>query len=356
MNIHLGRDLVIVLGTACLAASLTLGIKRFAVVRGLAMGQPRERDVHIKPIPRLGGLAVTVSFLISVAVVSLVVPGSLDFVIQSILGVDANLFGIVAGVILLLIVGIVDDVRGLNPWIKLGFHVAAGAILASSGVLIQHLTNPFGGQILLGTGAFLFVVAWVVFVINAVNWLDGLDGLASGISLIATVILYFLAVRPDVNQLSMSVLAIILGGALLGFLPFNFWPAKIFLGDSGSQVLGFLLATFAIISGGKLATAVLILGVPLLDTVWVIGRRLVAGQPIYKADRLHLHHRLLLVGLSQRQAVMSLYAMSAAFGLIALNTHSLGKLMAGLLLLAMMAIGGALLVRITKQKNIDGKK
>lgn len=351
MYIHFGRDLVIALGAACLAAGLTMVLKGFAVDRGLAMGQPRERDVHIKPIPRLGGLAVTISFLITVGAVSLIVPGSLDFVAYTIVGLDANLFGILAGVILLLVVGAVDDVKGVNPWIKLGFHVAAGVILAGSGVLIHHLTNPFGGQILLGAGAFLFVVAWVVFVINAVNWLDGLDGLASGISLIATVILYFLAVRPDVNQLSMSVLAIILGGALLGFLPFNFWPAKIFLGDSGSQVLGFLLATFAIISGGKLATAVLILGVPLLDTLWVIGRRLFTGQPVYKADRLHIHHRLLSAGLSQRQAVMSLYVIAAMFGTIALNTRSLGKLMAGLLLLTMMALGGAALAWVTKQQN-----
>jgi UDP-N-acetylmuramyl pentapeptide phosphotransferase/UDP-N-acetylglucosamine-1-phosphate transferase len=186
--------------------------------------------------------------------------------------------------------------------------------------------------------------------INVINFLDGLDGLASGISLIATIILYFLAIKPEVNQMSMSVLAIVLAGALIGFLPFNFYPAKVFLGDSGSQVLGFLLATFAIISGGKLATAFLVLGVPILDVVWVIARRVLAHKPVYQADRFHLHHRLLEAGLQHRGAVLLLYTISAAFGLIALETQTLGKLIAAIVLTAIMVLGGIVLVTLAARK------
>lgn len=346
-----GRDLLLLLGTALLSAGLTLWVKRWAVARGYSLGRPRERDIHTSPIPRLGGLAVAASFLVVSLIVALFLPTSLAFVPERFLGLDRNLAGIALGVIVLLAVGIYDDIRGLSPLTKLGFHILAGVILASSGILIQHLTNPLGGQIVLGSLAFVFVVGWVVFMINAINWLDGLDGLASGISLIATTILYLLAIRPDVGQVSMSVLAIILAGALIGFLPFNFYRAKIFLGDSGSQVLGFLLATFAIISGGKLATAFLILGVPLLDTIWVIVRRVATNQPVYKADRLHFHHRLLQAGLGQRQAVLTLYAVSTIFGIIALNTRSLGKLIAGLLLLAMMVVAGLFLLWLKKTEK-----
>jgi UDP-GlcNAc:undecaprenyl-phosphate GlcNAc-1-phosphate transferase len=345
------RDLGLALIAGLLSAGFTYGLKLFLTRRTIAMSLPRERDVHTRPIPRLGGIAVAVSFLLVVFGLIVWSPATLHFVNGRVVGVDTNLAGIIAGVLVLLVVGVIDDVHGLSPWLKLLFHFVAGGLLASSGVLIHHFTNPFGGEIELGRWADAFVILWVVFAINAVNWLDGLDGLASGISLIAAVILYILAIRPDVNQLSMSVLAIILSGALLGFLPFNFWPAQIFLGDSGSQVLGFLLATFAIISGGKLATAFLILGVPLLDTLWVIVRRLLTKQAPYKADRLHLHHRLLAAGLQQRDAVLLIYTIAAGFGIVALNTQSLGKLVASLSLIGMMIIGGLVLVYVPKLKQ-----
>lgn len=331
---------------AVVTALMTIAVRRFVLKRNLGIVQPRARDVHTSPIPRLGGVAVAVGFLVTTLVVVAVAPDALYFIPETVLGIDRNLVGILAGVIILLLVGVVDDVKGMHPLVKLAFHLLAGVILASSLVLITHITNPFGGQVQLGIMAYVFVVLWVVFMINVINWLDGLDGLAGGISLIATVILYLLAVKPEVNQLSMSVLAIILAGSLAGFLPFNTFPAKIFLGDSGSQVLGFLLAVFAIISGGKLATAFLVLGVPILDVIWVMARRLWARQPVYKADRYHLHHRLLAAGLNQRQAVILLYTVSAAFGTIALQTQSMGKLYAALILVATMVIGGLVLVTV----------
>ncbi len=336
---------------AIISCGLTYAVRQFVLATKIGLSVPRERDVHTTPIPRLGGVAVSLSFIITCVAIYLISRPSLTFIPDTFLGIDRNFFGIIAGCVLLMIVGVVDDIKGLTAITKLFFHILAGVILAASTVLITHLSNPFGSQIMVGQWSFIIVVIWVVAMINVINFLDGLDGLASGISLIATIILYILAIKPEVNQLSMSVLAIALAGSLVGFLPFNFYPAKLFLGDSGSQVLGFLLAVFAIISGGKLATAFLVLGVPILDVVWVVLRRLMTHQPIYKADRFHLHHRLLNAGLSQREAVILLYTLSAAFGIVALQTHTLGKFIAALALIAIMIIGGGILVLVAAWKR-----
>ncbi len=338
---------LLLIGSAILSSVLTYGVRAWSQKKKIGLQVPRERDTHRQPISRLGGLAISLTFLICVVKLIWFTPQALHFVDQTIGGLDRNLFGILAGVVLLTIVGLIDDVRGLSPWPKLGAHVVAGVILAWSTVLVSHVSNPFGAPFDLGWLTYPFVVAWVVVMINVVNFLDGLDGLATGVSLIATLVLFFLAIKPEVNQLSMSVLSLLLSGSLLGFLPFNFSPAKLFLGDTGSQVIGFLLAVFAIISGGKLATAFLVLGVPILDVLWVIGRRVAARQPVYKADRFHLHHRLLQAGLNQRQAVLVFYTISAAFGIIALQTQSYGKFIAALVLIAIMVIGGAGLVAYT---------
>jgi UDP-GlcNAc:undecaprenyl-phosphate GlcNAc-1-phosphate transferase len=341
----------IFLATAVGSALLTFVVRLIVLKSGKGLAVPRDRDVHTKPIPRLGGVAVTLAFLIATLVVYALSPASLTLLGAHVLGLDRSLWGVIAGVVLLMLVGALDDIYGLSPVLKLFFHVLAGILLASSLVLVPYITNPFGGRIELGMLAYPVVVVWVVLMINAINWLDGLDGLASGVSLIASFVLFLLALRPDVGQPSIALLAFLLAAALAGFLPFNFFPAKIFLGDSGSQVLGFLLAVFAIISGGKLATAFLVLGVPILDTIWVITRRFLAHQPIYKADRYHLHHRLLRAGLNQRQAVILMYTLIAAFGIIALETQSISKLIALLILIGIMIIGGAFLVTLDNLKH-----
>ncbi len=340
--------------SALLSVGLTVLVQRLVRTSGVGLATPRERDIHRQPIPRLGGVAVGLSFFLVALGAYIMRHSLLTFVPQTLIGFDLNFLGIIGGVTLLLVVGMVDDIRGLSPWVKLFFHFLAGVMLATSAVLVSHITNPFGGTIQLGWLTYPFVVLWVMGMINVINFLDGLDGLASGVSLIATIVLYLLAVKPEVNQLSMAVLAIILAGSLAGFLPFNFYPAKIFLGDSGSQVLGFLLAVFSIISGGKLATAILVLGVPILDVLWVIARRLVTKKPIYQADRFHIHHRLLQVGLTQKQAVLLLYTVSAAFGIIALQTQSYGKLIALVILLVIMVIGGSILVLLPRKRPLKG--
>ena len=220
------------------------------------------------------------------------------------------------------------------------------------GIKIHWFANPLGGlNIELGNWTYLFVPLWIVLIINVVNWLDGIDGLAVGVSSIASLVLGFLSLTPFVSQTSTALMAFLLAGASLGFLIFNFNPAKIFLGDSGSMFLGFMLAIFAIISGGKLATAGLVLGLPILDAFWVIIRRLYHHQAPWRADRLHLHHRFLDAGFSQRQTVFIMYAISATFGVIALATRTSGKVRASLALLLLMIAIGLFLVSVNYFKH-----
>ena len=188
--------------------------------------------------------------------------------------------------------------------------------------------------------------------INVMNWFDGLDGLTGGLSTIAAVAMVFLALEPMVNQPATALLAAIVAGATLGFLPHNWNPARIFLGDTGSMFLGFMVGVFAIISGAKLATAALILGIPILDALWVIFRRLLAGQSPMKADKRHLHHRFLAAGFSPRATVLILYTIAALFGMIALTTGTHGKVSALLWLLLLAGGMGVGLVILEKRRKV----
>jgi UDP-GlcNAc:undecaprenyl-phosphate GlcNAc-1-phosphate transferase len=184
----------------------------------------------------------------------------------------------------------------------------------------------------------LVSLIWMVGLANTINFLDGLDGLAAGISGIAAFIIFLLAVGPRVDQPLVALLAIILAGAAFGFLPYNFHPARIFMGDSGALFLGLALAMLAVYSGAKLATAALVLGFPIIDAMWAATRRLARGRSPFRADRMHFHHLLLDAGLSQRQAVLTLYAVAAAFGGVALMVGSFAKLVALIVLIFLMAV------------------
>jgi UDP-GlcNAc:undecaprenyl-phosphate GlcNAc-1-phosphate transferase len=258
-------------------------------------------------------------------------------------------------------VGAYDDIYEMSPGKKLAWQVVAAIIVVGFGVGVGTITNPFGGLIHLDNWrlslgflglesivplADLAALIWIVIVINVVNWLDGLDGLAAGVSGIAALALFALALMPIVNQPAVALIAIILVGSIAGFIPYNFFPAKIFMGDSGSMFLGYSLAVFSIISGGKIATAFLVLGFPILDAIWVISRRIINNQPIWKADRKHLHHRLLDLGLSQRKVVISIYILAAIFGVIAVLSGSMGKLVTVIVLAAIMVVLGTGLVVI----------
>jgi UDP-GlcNAc:undecaprenyl-phosphate GlcNAc-1-phosphate transferase len=285
-----------------------------------------------------------------------------------------QLAGLLLGCAILVVVGIIDDVRDLSPWVKLLFQVIAACVALAGGIGITEITNPFGGVINLTWGRFpvefgpadfhitplanLLSILWMVGLANTVNFLDGLDGLACGVSGIAALVMFGLAVGPGVNQPAVALLAVILAGAALGFLPFNFYPAKIFMGDSGAYFLGLVLAMLSIYSGAKLATAALVLGFPIVDALWAATRRLAKRTSPFRADRLHFHHLLLDAGMTQRQAVLTLYAVAVGFGIVALSVGSLAKLVALIVLLFMMAvsIGALVFVKWVKERKLYPKE
>lgn len=347
--------LILFLASVIVSIFCTYLINNLAIKYHWAIRKPRERDIHQKPTPRLGGVALFLSFWIVVLIYYLFSPTSFHFVDEKVLGIDKNLMGVFLGSSVLLLLGIIDDLRGIKPWPKLFFQFLAAFLVVVFGVKIWWFSNPVGGlNIILGNWTYLIVPVWIVLIINVINWWDGLDGLADGISFITLIVLAILSATPLVNQPATALICLILAGACLGFLPFNFNPAKIFLGDSGSMFLGFMIAIAAIISGGKVATVALVLGIPILDAFWVIIRRIISGKSPAKADKFHLHHRFLSIGLSQRRTVLLLYLISASFGIIALQSGTQGKLYASLWLFVMMVIIslGLVIIRMRKYKNM----
>lgn len=333
-----GLFVATVFGSALLSAFLTSLAIRFAQRKQFFMPELRWRDSHRMPTPRVGGIAIVTTFIVGVLLLSWFFPSSLQFGGETWLGIDQNLFGVLLAILALSAVNIYDDYRGVSWYLRLATQIAAGITIFICGINIEWLTNPFGGQILLEGLAWLFVVVWVVGLSNAVNMLDGVDGLASGVAAVALVVLAFLSIRPDVAQPSNALLAFCALGAVIGFLPFNLVNARAFLGDTGSVFLGFIIAVISIISGGKVATAFLVLAIPVFDALFVVINRIITGRSPFKADRLHLHHKLLEVGLRPLQITGLLVSISAVFGLIALNTQALGKLQAAAWALALIIV------------------
>lgn len=298
------------------------------------------RKIHTKPMPFLGGVAVYVAVV--VATIVLLVSGDVNYQVLPI----KFFIGIGIGLTVLLIGGVLDDKYNLPPKILWLFPALAAlsVVLSGVGVGIKILSNPFGNPISLDflivglPASGVLVWLWLMGMVFTTKFLDGLDGLATGIGTIASFTLFFLSLTPKVNQPITAVLALILAGSLLGFLVYNFNPARIFLGESGSTIIGFSLGVLSIILGAKIATAFLVMGIPILDVAWVIGRRLYEHKSPFKADRKHLHFRLLDSGFSQRQAVLILYSLSALFGFTAVFLQSLGKLIALCVLVVAMFV------------------
>ncbi|HEX7259434.1 MAG TPA: MraY family glycosyltransferase [Candidatus Saccharimonadia bacterium] len=327
---------------------------RMLALRYQIVAQPVAIKSHAldnRVVPYLGGLAIVASFVI----------GALTF-----LPMNRQLAALLIGGIMLAVLGAIDDVRGLSAKIRLFWQFLAACVVLAGGIGIVSITNPLGGVIDLTAGRFAvdwgilhfhitpianaLSILWIVGMVNTVNFLDGLDGLAGGVSAIAAIILFALAISPEVNQPLVALLAIILAGSALGFLPFNFFPAKIFMGDSGAYFLGLTLALLAIYSGGKLATLSLVFGFTIIDAMWAVVRRLRRRVHPFTSDREHLHHLLLKAGLSQRGAVLSLYMLAVTFGVVALQTQSFTKLVALIVLLATMVVLIASLIRIGSRR------
>ena len=288
---------------------MTPPVKEFAERIG-AMDVPRDdRRVHDHPIPRMGGLAIVVGFILAVL-----------FCVQP----DEKIYGILIGSLIIAFMGGLDDIVTLTPWIKFLGQILAAVVVVRSGLVIDAITwstEETYIEISQLSGA-VITIFWIVLCTNAVNLIDGLDGLAVGVSAISSSVLLIVSLLA--SELSVSIMLAALLGACLGFLPYNLNPAKIFMGDVGSQFLGFVLSTVSILGLFKLQAIItfilplLALAVPLADTAFAIVRRVLHGQSPFHADHGHFHHRLLATGLSQKQAVAVLYGVSAIGGLVAL--------------------------------------
>lgn len=317
------------------------------------MDIPRPpRNLHRNPVAKLGGIPIFITVVICTAVFWL--SGGIDFAILP----QKFIFAILFGGLVLMIGGIIDDKYDLPAKYLWIFPVIASLIVVMSGigVGIKFLSNPFGDPIsldfhLIGiSGSGIFIFLWLVGMMFTTKFLDGLDGLVAGIGVIAGLTLFALSLTHRVNQPITATLAIILVGSLAGYLIHAFYPAKIFLAEGGSTFIGFMLGVLSVVLGGKIATALLVMGIPILDVAWVIAQRLWRGKSPFVGDRLHIHFRLMDLGFTQKQTVLILYAISAVFGFTAVFLQSMGKLVALGVMFALMAFIIAVVIRSYNKK------
>lgn len=324
---------VLALALAMLVSYLATPLVKKLAIKIHAVDVPKdERRMHDHPIPLMGGLAIFIGCIVSLLLFA---------------DIDKALRGILLGASIIVAVGIVDDIHPLGAGIKLIFQIIAALIAVWHGVVIQFVANPFvflDKQFLnFGIWSVPITVIWIVAVTNAMNLIDGLDGLADGVSTISALSMLFIAIL--MGNLEIAIIPAALAGACLGFIPYNKNPAKIFMGDTGSTFLGFMLATVSVIGLFKFYAIIsflipfLILGFPIFDTASAIIRRILKGQNPMKADRSHTHHKLIDMGMNQKQAVVTLYHASAALGIFAVMVVSKGHIKAILAVVALIATG-----------------
>ncbi len=348
-------DFVIAAITFCASILVALlaipALMTFASRYGLLHEPGDARRVHTVAVPRIGGIAMFLGFLVGIGI-TLVLP--VDRFSEEV----ERLLLLVIGATVIVVAMFYDDVIGLGPVTKLVIQISVAILVVAprihdqqSGIVIEQFNLPFLGTISLPLAlAFLFTIFWIVGMMNALNWSDGLDGLAATIALSASTVLFlhtFFWPRGN-PQFTISLLAIALCGAIIGFLPANWHPGRIIMGDTGAMFLGFALATTSIIGGAKIATALLALGVPIVDMAWVILSRVIRGRSPMSPDRGHLHHRLLDAGWSQPQIVIT-------YGAITLFTGVLGLLLPSseLKLGALIVVGAGVLGAIALLANSD---
>lgn len=316
------------IAAALLALALTPVVRHLAIRVG-AVDSPDYRRVNDRPIPRGGGVAVALSFLVVVAGV-LFVNDRLHLVDVPFTIASDELIGLLAGGAAATAIGFLDDYLQLRArWQLLG-QLAVGALAVLAGVTVTYLNNPFGPGAILVTGPYAigFTMLWIVGMINSINFIDGLDGLSSGIALIAALTLGLISLTTTVVQPFIGVLCFALAGSLLGFLRWNFHPATIFIGTSGVMFVGYTLAVLAVLGTAKVAIALLVLGVPIIDTFWIIVRRLANGRSPFTPDRGHIHHRLLDLGLSHGQTVLMIYGICIVLAVLSFILSGTGQLYA----------------------------
>lgn len=318
------------------------------------LDRPGGRHIHRVPVPRLGGIAIYLAFVAAV-LVGLPVERPIHVAFESqritvvipyLPAIDRPILALLLGATLITLVGVLDDIRGTRPLVKLIGQIAAAAVLLPFGVGMDVLTNPLGGMFFVGPLGALVTIVWIVALCNVMNLIDGVDGLAAGIAAIAGATL--LVASYQRGDIGTAILAAALAGGALGFIPYNFNPARIFLGDTGSMLLGYLLGALSVLGTYKSYTALSLLvalaalGVPVTDTAFAIVRRWRNRRPIFEADTQHLHHRLLARGLTPRQTAAVLYLVTGILSAGALMMSGVGRfpIIAILgLLLALLAVG-----------------
>jgi len=293
----------------------------------------RNSDRHIgsSDISRLGGLAIIVSFLAIIF-------------IDSNLIFSHTLWGLILGAIAILTFGLWDDFQELNWKVQLVFQVGLAVFVYFWGIRTEYISNPFGGLIFLNNIAvgLIFVIGWLLLSINSMNWLDGIDGASGGVAFLGALTIFLLALKPEVNQPPVAIIALALAGATLGFLVFNFHPGRIMAGTSGSMFFGFMLGSLAIFAGAKVATALLVMLVPIVDFLWVIGERIIKGVSIFMPDERHLHHKLIRLGWSQTKIALFFYAITLGMVVLSINTRLMGKMIA--IFVALLLVFGIMMV------------
>ncbi|MEC1715504.1 glycosyltransferase family 4 protein [Schinkia azotoformans] len=300
--------MLLITAIVCFLASVALTplVKKFAIYIG-AVDKPNQRKVHQKVMPRLGGLAIFISMVIG-------------FAIAQPFDDDIATWPILLGATIIVITGVFDDRFEISPRVKLLGQILAAGVVIYAGVQVETINLPFGAQIEFGIFTIPFTLLWIVGITNAINLIDGLDGLAAGVSSI--VLITISAMAMVMGNTFVVVMGTILLASTLGFLIYNFHPAKIFMGDTGALLLGFMISVFSIlgfksITVYSLILPIIILGVPISDTLFAIIRRIVNKKPLSAPDKSHLHHCLLRLGFSHRQTVLIIYAMSAFFAIAA---------------------------------------
>lgn len=324
------------------AALIALAVFYFGKFKFL--GRKSGRHIHKEGISRFGGVVMIIAF-------------NLAILLNRDLFITSEIYAIMASSFILLAVGLWDDIKEIFWKVQLFFQVAVSALVFIHGIRIYYVTNPLNGGIInLNTGprtliSIALVIFWIVLITNTINWLDGLDGLSGGVTLISALTIFALSLKSEVNQPPVAILALILSGTVLGFLVFNFFPAKIMAGTSGAMFMGFVLSALAIISGTKIATAILVMAVPIVDLFWVVGERIKNKKSIFIPDSRHLHYKLLKLGWPQKKIVFGYWIVTLIIASVALNTRSIGK---GVTLIATFFI--MLLVLIVIGRKIREKE
>lgn len=334
-----------------IAFSLAAGLILFFILTPLfqrAIWRFGKRHSLKKTVSRLGGVAMILAF-------------AFTFFFDPHLVITREFYGLLLGSFFIFVFGLWDDLNELGWKIQVFFQAALAMLIFIFGMRIMALTNPFGGTWIFPYSdfvlpGFLILFIWIFLVMNAMNWLDGVDGVCGGVALITFVTIFLLSLKPEVYQPPIAIIAVIGIGVTLGFLVFNIYPARILAGTSGSMFLGFLIAVLAIVAGTKIATALLVLSLPVADAIFVVWQRFRDGVPITEPDKRHLHYKLMSLGWSEQHIAGFFFGVTAVIAVIALNTRTLGKFTALLLMLGLIFFLLFMVDRQTRMKKMLDKK